>query len=501
MGKTRGRTDNRKKAERDSRHHHPHAPEREKNSTFESSVVPLLPPQEALPPLCLPRLLFLRRPPGNGSEKQGKIRILPRHWRNRPRLLSFHRNGTESQRVLSPPFPLPHLGSKHPLLCADLVPHRENGTGPGFQREAGEIISEEDVISTLKRYFATEFIKIFAFTISGLLLLFHLVDFVEHADNFLARGASVPEVFLYYLYLTPGYFTLLLPYALLVAATVTLVIRSRFNETIAAFASGVSLLSLISPILVTSFVLSLFSFFVSENVTPITSLKARELKATYIKSTERAARFFQNRYWLKSGQALITAQVLDRERATLRGITILVLDEKGNLSQRIDADRGIYRDGWELYDVTVLNTGNGTGLKKVKQLSAPIDVDFESFFSAQKYPQDMSTTELKKYIRELERKGYDTSPYMVDFHARWSNAVLVIVIVFLAAPFALTPSRKGALATSIGIAVFAGFACWGLFSVSLALGRKGVVPPFPAAWAPVLIVALTGAFFYRRMRV
>jgi len=357
------------------------------------------------------------------------------------------------------------------------------------------------MIPVLKRYMGIEFLKALIATIVALILLFHLIDLIEHADNFLHKGAGMKDVVLYYLYLTPQYFTLFLPYSLLIAATVTLVIRSRFNETIAAFASGVSLWSLLSPIILISIVASATSLLVSEKVVPVTSLKARELRAQYIKTSERAARFFQNRYWLKVEDAVITAQVLDREKSTLYGITILYLEGEGNLTKRIDAESGTYDGKWYLQDVEILTLGPKNKLARSKSMSLTLPATFDSFFSAQKHTSDMSLGELRRYIKEIKRKGYAVQQYLVDFHSRIAYAFLSVVIVLLAAPFSLTPARKGVLVASVGIAIFVGFACWGLFSISTALGRKGVIPAALSAWLPIFLITVAATFFYRRMRV
>ncbi len=142
------------------------------------------------------------------------------------------------------------------------------------------------MIPILKRYISMEYLKTLVFTLMSIIMLFHLVDLMDHLDNFYLHGAGNDVILKFYILKTPEYFVAFLPFALLVSAVVLLVIRSRFNETIAMFASGVSLMGLIGPILVIAVAFAFLSFLTSEIVVPRTSLAARDIEANYIRKKE-----------------------------------------------------------------------------------------------------------------------------------------------------------------------------------------------------------------------
>jgi lipopolysaccharide export system permease protein len=74
---------------------------------------------------------------------------------------------------------------------------------------------------------------------------------------------------------------------------------------------------------------------------------------------------------------------------------------------------------------------------------------------------------------------------------------LNILISMLAIPFALRSPRSGGVWRSIGLGLLIGFACWVVLSVSLSLGRKGVLPALLAAWLPGVLFAGSGAVLFR----
>ncbi len=353
----------------------------------------------------------------------------------------------------------------------------------------------------LRRSIAFDFIKILLSTLFFILILFHLVDMIEHADNFLNNGASSWTMLKYYILRTPEEVVTFLPFAILLSAVILLVIRSRFNETIAIFSSGISLFHLLSPIIAISLLSTLFSFLISERIIPVTSSGARDIQATYLKREKRAARFLQNRYWLKVSGGIVSAQVLDPVKERVFGFSFIELGNQGEIIRKIDAREGVFKERVELKDVEILETGKRKRVQRKRALSLALPVTFSTFFSSQKAPGDMTSPELKRYIREVSAKGYNVAHLSVDYYSRFSYLILNILVVFLAAPFAITGPRKGAIVASVGIAVIIGLLCWSIFSAFLAFGHKGVLPPLIASWAPDVIVAAAAFGVYRKFRM
>lgn len=359
---------------------------------------------------------------------------------------------------------------------------------------------EEGLIPILKRYIGREYLKILSITLLFIIALFHIIDLMDHLDNFKLYGAGSDIILKFYLLKTPEFFVSFLPFALLISAVILLVIRSRFNETIAVFTSGLSLINLIEPIVIIAGIFAFFSFLTSEIVVPRTSLAARDIEANYIKKKERAARFFQNRYWLRVKDGVIVAHVLDEEKRTVLGFTYIVLDEQGRLTKRFDAREASYNVAWNLKNVDILDLEGIPVVRKEPNITLDLPATFDTFFSSQKSPSDMNSGELRKYISEIQHKGYDARSYLVDFHSRFSYLTLNIIIIFLAAPFSIVTPRKGTLITSVLLAVIIGFACWVLFSIFTATGRKGILNPLIASWSPDIILAMVAFYVYKKFR-
>jgi lipopolysaccharide export LptBFGC system permease protein LptF len=94
----------------------------------------------------------------------------------------------------------------------------------------------------------------------------------------------------------------------------------------------------------------------------------------------------------------------------------------------------------------------------------------------------MNYHKLKGYIERLSGSGAKiVQKLLVDLHYKISFAFVSLVIIFLGIPFALSAQGTGKVA-SIGMCIVIGFFYYTVEALSLALGKRGTLPPFLSAW-------------------
>ena len=93
------------------------------------------------------------------------------------------------------------------------------------------------------------------------IVIFLLVDIVDHLDHIMDSEMPSKEIISYYYHTIPWYFSLGLPMSLLLGTVFTLGILQKNNELSALKASGISIRRLSIPLLALGILFSIFSFY------------------------------------------------------------------------------------------------------------------------------------------------------------------------------------------------------------------------------------------------
>ena len=111
------------------------------------------------------------------------------------------------------------------------------------------------------KYILQQFtVKIFM-TLIAFVVIFLLVDIVDHLDRIMDSDMPNLEIIRYYFHSLPWYVSLGLPMSLLLATVFTLGILQKNNELSALKSSGISIRRLSIPLLILGVLFSIFSFY------------------------------------------------------------------------------------------------------------------------------------------------------------------------------------------------------------------------------------------------
>ena len=357
---------------------------------------------------------------------------------------------------------------------------------------------------TIHRYVFLEFMKIFVLSVSSLILIYMIVLFLDKLSIFSKYQAPFYLIFEYLLYKIPEVtFLWTLPYGVLLSTVLTLGILSRHSEITAMKAGGISLYSIIVPLLFIAFVVSLFSFCGREYLVPWANQKSKYLMDIKVRKEEYLGFFKSFKIWYRNDHRIFNIQLLDDKRKVLKGLTIYELDDMFHCTRRIDAQEAKWENGkWRLYRGAVRNFDTPGSIQSVPftEMEIPLRETWNSFLNIEGKPEDMSYSELYTYIQKIRAAGYDATQYLVDLHAKLSYPFLNLVMVLFGIPFALKTGRSGGVALNIGITVLVGFICGVIFYVFIVFGRYEILPALISAWVPILFFGLAGIFTLMSVR-
>jgi lipopolysaccharide export system permease protein len=173
---------------------------------------------------------------------------------------------------------------------------------------------------------------------------------------------------------------------------------------------------------------------------------------------------------------------------TMQGITILEHDEHQNITKKIVANKGIYKDNlWRFYRCITYNFDqNGQILQEPQYFEEEIMVIPETpqdFINQRQRPDFMTIAQLDDYIWKLSRSGASTviRNLKLDLYQRFTSPFTSMLIILLGIPFSLMMRKRATGLSSIGLSIIVGFLYYILDAISIALGKGGILTPILAA--------------------
>ncbi len=174
-----------------------------------------------------------------------------------------------------------------------------------------------------------------------------------------------------------------------------------------------------------------------------------------------------------------------------------------NLHEWTFASGGIWNgSGWVLQNATLHQMSDDGVNPEVKSMPAIVTsgMDRPEYFKDEvRTASQMSYSELKAYIDELQKKHFDVTSLTLDLYRKLSFPLVSFIMVLLGIPFSFKTGRKGAF-YGIGICIGLGILYWSTFELFGKLGDINRLSPMVAAWFPNLIFGLGGTWMMLRVK-
>ncbi len=356
----------------------------------------------------------------------------------------------------------------------------------------------------LDRYILRKFLAIFALVFISMLAIFIIINFFEKIDSVYEHGKPISLFFEFIWFKVPEFIHYILPITALASALLALGLMTKFNEITAVKTCGISIYRTVLPIVFSACVVSFLAFYLQENILPYSNKKAEE---TWNKINDLPPRRFNqlDRSWVmgKEKNRIYYYRYFDPIASTFGQISIFDLDiESWSIKRRIFSEKG-FLDGNKL-SLTNCWCRDFKGAKPEKferanNMVLSLEENKDFFLREWKEPDQMGYFELKKYIRSIEERGFETVRFKVDLFCKISFPLASLIMVLLGIPFAFSMGRRGAL-VGIGLSITIAIIYWGAIGIFKSLGYAGFLDVFFAAWGPNLIFGLAGLYFIFTLR-
>lgn len=352
----------------------------------------------------------------------------------------------------------------------------------------------------LNRYIVKEFIRLFLLVLGVFIFIYLLVDFFEKVDNFLEVNLPTSTVLSYFIYKVPLIITQMEPVAMLIGGVLTVSLLVRNNELLAMKSLGRNLWQIAGPIFVVALILSLLLFLIKETLVPVTMSKTNFIWEVQVKKKQPKGFFGKDKFWFKGENSIYSMGQLSPDKNVLQDIEVFLFDKDFSLKGIVYAREARWVNGGWVFRSGRLKTLSSDGSYKIVSFEEQLIDVKESpadFMEMTKKAEEMNFKELISYIRKLKRQDQDATPYQVDLQARLAYPILGLILLLLGIPVLLWRRLKSSIALGVSLGVFLVFVVWITWTFSLTLGRIGILPPFVAAWLPLVLFCGLGAVGWR----
>lgn len=353
-------------------------------------------------------------------------------------------------------------------------------------------------MTRLDRYMSGEILRYFFIILLLIVVIFVVVDYLSNADKFFAAGLPFQRALMYVVLRLPKEMAQLLPLCLLLSILTALGMVNRSNELVAIKGGGIGPGILLRSVMLSAvFVCALGLLFVEIiapfSVREVNRIRYGELNPSAVRTSQR------ENIRIRQDALFIHIREVDVDNEAVYGIRILELGEKGFVPRRrVLAEKASFvPGGWMLEGALVQDYDGATGAFSSRFYPLwmlKVDLDTSDFERTRDAAHEMGIRALWHYIRKIQREGYDSTPYRVDFFGKIAFPFAAFVLAALAMAVALRPSMKKNMAIGLGYGLGIAFLYWICYSFSMSLGYGGILPPVFAAWMPNLLFGSLGVY-------
>ena len=369
------------------------------------------------------------------------------------------------------------------------------------------------------RYLFRELLTPLAYCLGGFLVFWVSFFFFTELEHMQESKLHALDCVEYAAAMTPGFFVLALPIALLLALLYALTHHARHNEITALRAAGVSLWRLCLPYFVIGLAATGIYFALNEIAVPRCNNWSDRILTRYVHDAgpvESKTHFYKGGFRNARAHRNWLIEEFDSAAATMVHPNVTWTSPDGSWHALV-ADHAVFtNDSWTFFNAQLFAqlTAHGNFVPVSSLTNVMVMPDFDETpkqiarnlkFSdsedlLKSHSADIPLSELWPYLRDNpEISAKEKAKLLTKLDGRIAAPWTCLVVVFIAIPFGAAPGRRN-LFFGVAGSIFICFAFFILQQVGLALGMNGYMPPWLAAWLPNLFFAALGIYLTLRIR-
>ncbi len=357
----------------------------------------------------------------------------------------------------------------------------------------------------LYKYFTKDIFKFFLVTLLFLIILIFFIDLIEffrRSSNKIGVNhllqASFLDLIVMALLKIFGNIQKILPFAALIGSIACFNQWRKKSYYVISKSSGISLWKILSPILISFFLVGIFSIIILNPFSTLLHKKLENLETLFFgKANLQVFSFDTKGFWIKqrSGQKnlIINADKIDEKTKSLFYIKIYEYNKDKIFQKKVMAEKGLFTSKkLLLYDVKSID--KNSKVSNFEKLAYLINFDSSRFNVATKKPEKIFILDYPYYLIKMKTYGLNISKHLVYFFKLICQPFLIISMILLSASLMLRSSERKLEVGIVSLSLVVGFSLYFIGDFIFALGFSEKIPPLLAGFGPTLIGLFSGCY-------
>lgn len=348
------------------------------------------------------------------------------------------------------------------------------------------------MMKIIYRHIFYELIKFTFLALLSVVTIYLLIDLFEELSYFTSRKVPLLVLLRYYFYNLPNAIALLYPVSLILAVFVVYGQMTRYNEISAFKSAGVKIFRLFLPGIIIGAGTGVLYLLGNEFITVPFNRRLSDLRRYVIEKRSAPVeerridvyrvdgnRVFWAREWWKTD-----------EKSIVQKFFFLELNKERKLIRRIDGETAMYSNGrWfgsKLAQREFLPDGREIFKSVEEGELSGLNFSPDEWLLPMRPVEETSTPLLRRYISKMKNAGENVAQEEVEYHYRFSYALIGLIVVLLGLPLSVR-LRRGGVMLGLGLGLLFSFLYWGAIQTCRAFGGAHIISPALSAWLPNMI--------------
>lgn len=320
------------------------------------------------------------------------------------------------------------------------------------------------------------------FILLAFIFIFAIFTLLGDANNIGTNDFTLQAIIFYLIMLLPSFAYMLLPLAILIGSMLSLLSLVNYSEYAIIRTSGVSLKKILIILIILGITSSIFTLILGEFIVPYANQYAKTYKMQ--KLHQKFSTSLPSGIWSKDGNNTYVNIKQILPNLTINDIYSYYYNNTSKLEKIIYAKTGEFIKAshhWLLHDITITDYSNINYVSESKLdiYNWQTSIDPSYFNVLVITPEDMSTFELIKYIKHLNKNHQAINRYEVAFWTKLIYPFTCLSMAILSIIFIPNNRRNINLNSKLFIGIIVGIA---FFFTTKIINYMAIL----FAWSPVI---------------